>query len=185
MVQMAQPAKESVPRRTAIELRRNMPIVNRVILAFTAAMLGAQTWAQGTSPVTVADLRAAYCRPAVRAATEIAANIYNTWGSSARPPELESLYSRQNFKMDKINNYLRARVVSLNEDALVEFMTADKAGERALDARNKIFAKCQAIISSDSVVGDAPLKQLQECADRQGVKDLRLDQCNEISYLPY
>ena len=155
-------------------------------VGFVSLFLAVGALAQGQD-ASATDLRAAFCvkplKERLRLVTEFRTDA--SAGKLAWSPTLESSYQDTLFRHNKLMRYMFARLPSFGQGAMLEYAVAHAAGndavQRAITIGNACFSKYQV----SGVVPWSSVADLRKCSEELGLGSLRLEQCNDLSFLPY
>ena len=131
------------------------------------------------------DLKAAYCLPYVNDGEQRLKKITGKNSNSGTyDNELKNIEEAGDIYNNKLRIYLRARNQTHNSEARLEVIAAMKAGEQALSVFNKIQSHCESQLSSKNLSNQIA-EQFEMCRKKNGSDMLRLEICNNLSFLPY
>lgn len=134
------------------------------------------------------DLKAAYCLPVRKASSKDYEDLMKQIppsGSASDKKKLASLDEVERFVDTKLSNYLLARMVSMNSKARAQITAANQAGEAAFVIHRNISKSCDEGLKESILDMRVRIDELNKCREESGAKQLRLDACFDLSWLPY
>jgi len=149
----------------------------RISFIVLALICGQDVYADGSTAAN-ADLSAAFCLPAMRYAATLICE------ERKHSEQLESHCRRQNFKVQKVDNYLKARLLSLGPAGVSEVLVASQAGRNAMTSTLDILSKCVASVDRTGSLEEV-LAKIDKCKAANGIDDLGIRKCQDTSFLPY
>lgn len=124
-----------------------------------------------TAYIQKPHLRAAYCMPTLINSEAALAEL------SKANTSVKTSHDRSVFVLNKARNFLLIRSMKLTGADLEETVIAKTEGEVAAKRAGEISKQC--ISQSNTTV------ELDSCISKMGYKDLNVDSCSDLSYLPY
>ncbi len=144
---------------------------------FFSASLNANAQGQYASEV---DIKAAYCLGATKPLTEI---------TDQSDPTVAEFINLNNANHSRLQKFSIARIKSMNSAAINEMSAALESGQDAKQRSKIINDACFKEVYSDKNIGvdTVSTKKFQDCKIRkQGESEVRrLQQCHDLSFLPY
>ena len=134
---------------------------------------------------TDVDLKAAYCYPTVKYEHEQYNKLTERYPSPSSSNEIKNINEAGVVYNNKLQIYLRARNQSHNIEARNEVLAAISAGEQALNVMKKIKDTCSSQVDFKNLNTDQALEKIQSCWKTNGSAMLKLEICNNLSFLPY
>lgn len=153
---------------------------SKIAAALLSSLLALTVNAQGQY-ASDSDLKAAFCLPYMNSVKERLKKIESE--TPTNDTTILNIREAGDIYDKKLRTYLAARTQSHNSEAKSEVMAAIKVGEQATSVYNKIAAACISQVKTNSISQYS--KELENCREKNGVKLLKLDICNNLDFLPY
>ncbi len=134
------------------------------------------------------DLRAAFCLPVIKATSKELEDIMKQIpfvGSESDKKVMDNLGQVERFIEVKLSTYLSSRMASMNSKAVAQVSSAGRAGQAAFEVDRSIRNWCGAELRKNNTDSRIWPDELKKCTEKSGVKSLRLEACNDLSWLPY